>query len=118
MTGILHYRALDERGEQILDQLEADNELSPNKRLEAGERAYYIVAVGAVDLDPALAMIDPAWEEHVARLTPRSRKQKTDKGLEIPVPTKGDFDAAMRKVAPPVRRKRPDEKSGPQKRSS
>jgi len=33
------------------------------------------------------------------------RKQKTDKGLEIPVPSKGDFDAAMKKVAPPIRRK-------------
>ncbi len=116
MTGILHYRALDERGEQILDQLEAESELSP-KRMGAGERAYYIVAVGEVDLDPALAKIDPAWEEHVARLTARSRKQKTDKGLEIPVPTKGDFDAAMRKVAPPVGRKRPDEKDRPQKQS-
>lgn len=48
---------------------------------------------------------------------PRERKQKTDKGLEIPVPTKGDFDAAMKKVAPPARRKRPDERSGPQKQS-
>gem|GEM_PF-6736348 len=44
------------------------------------------------------------------------RKQKTDKGLEIPVPSKGDFDAAMRKVAPPAGRKRPDEKDLPQKR--
>lgn len=47
-----------------------------------------------------------------------AKKQKTDKGLEIPVPTKGDFDAAMRKVAPPVGRKRPDEKDRPQKRST
>ena len=45
------------------------------------------------------------------------RKQKTEKGLEITVPTKGDFDAAMRKVAPPAGRKRPAEKDQPQKRS-
>ena len=45
------------------------------------------------------------------------RKQKTDKGLEIPVPTKGDFDAAMRKVAPPAGRKRPDEKDRPPQQS-
>lgn len=45
------------------------------------------------------------------------RKQKTDKGLEIPVPSQGDFDAAMRKVAPPASRKRPDEKDPPQKQS-
>ena len=46
-----------------------------------------------------------------------TKKQKTDKGLEIPVPTKGDFDAAMQKVAPPVGRKRPDGKDRPQKQS-
>jgi hypothetical protein len=44
-------------------------------------------------------------------------KQKTARGLEIPVPTKGDFDAAMRKVAPPAGRKDPDGKVRPQKRS-
>jgi hypothetical protein len=47
----------------------------------------------------------------------RQRKQKTDKGLEIPVPTKGDFDAALAKVAPPASRKRPGGKDRPQKRS-
>jgi hypothetical protein len=45
------------------------------------------------------------------------RKQKTDKGLEIPVPTKGEFDADLAKVAPPVGRKRPAEKDRPPKRS-
>jgi hypothetical protein len=45
------------------------------------------------------------------------RKQKTDKGLEIPVPSKGDFDAAMRKVAPPAGRKRPDGKDQPHEQS-
>jgi hypothetical protein len=45
------------------------------------------------------------------------RNQKTDKGLEIPVPSKGDFDAALSKVAPPASRKRPDEKGPPQKQS-
>ena len=39
-------------------------------------------------------------------------KQKTSKGLEIPVPTKGDFDAAMRRVAPPVGRKHPADSNG------
>ncbi len=46
-----------------------------------------------------------------------SRKQKTGKGLEIPVPTKGEFDADLAKVAPSVGRKRPDGKGQPQKRS-
>ena len=45
------------------------------------------------------------------------RKQKTGKGLEIPVPTKGDFDANLAKVAPPAGRKRPGGKDRPQKQS-
>jgi hypothetical protein len=45
------------------------------------------------------------------------RKQKTDKGLEIPVPTKGEFDSNLAKVAPPAGRKRPDGKDRPPKRS-
>lgn len=47
----------------------------------------------------------------------KSRKQKTARGLEIPVPTKGDFDAALSKVAPPAGRKDPDGKDRPRKRS-
>jgi hypothetical protein len=47
----------------------------------------------------------------------KERKQKTDKGLEIPVPSKGDFDAAMKKVAPPAGRKRPGGKDRPPERS-
>lgn len=47
----------------------------------------------------------------------RQRKQKTEKGLEIPIPTKGDFDANLAKVAPPASRKRPGEKDRPQKQS-
>jgi hypothetical protein len=69
VTAILHYRALDERGEQILDELEERLD-TRSKRLEAGERSYYVVAAGAVDLDPNLAAIDAGWRQHVVRLTP------------------------------------------------
>lgn len=47
----------------------------------------------------------------------KRRTQKTEKGLEIPVPSKGDFDSAMKKVAPPAGRRRPDEKDRPPKQS-
>ena len=47
----------------------------------------------------------------------RKPKQKTEKGLEIPVPTKGDFDEAMRKVAPPAGRKDPGGKDERRERS-
>lgn len=116
MTGILHYQAVDERGEEILDALEARLEMG-SQRMGAGERSFYVAAAGEVDLDPNLTAIDSAWPQHVIRLTEGGSMQKTDKGLEIPVPTKGEFDAAMRKVAPPAGRKRPDEKDRPQKQS-
>lgn len=45
------------------------------------------------------------------------QKQKTAKGLEIPVPTKGEFDAALSSAAPPASRKRPGGKDRPQKQS-
>lgn len=51
-------------------------------------------------------------------MSDKRRRQKTAKGLEIPVPTKGEFDANLAKVAPPVGRKRPGAKDRPQKRSS
>lgn len=44
-------------------------------------------------------------------------KPKAGKPIDIPIPAKGDFDAAMKRVAPPVDRKRPAEKDRPQKRS-
>jgi hypothetical protein len=47
----------------------------------------------------------------------KRRKEKTPKGLEVPVPTKGEFDAAMRKVAPPVGHRPPDEKDRPPQQS-
>jgi hypothetical protein len=49
----------------------------------------------------------------------RKQKTKPKKGapVEIPVPTKGDFDAALSKVAPPVSHKPPGGKDQPQKRS-
>jgi len=70
VAGILHYQAIDDRGVEILDELEERWELSP-RRLPAEERAYYIAAKGKVDLDSSLAEVDDEWELHVTRLTPR-----------------------------------------------
>jgi hypothetical protein len=43
--------------------------------------------------------------------------QTTPKGLEIPVPQREDFDAMVRKVAPPAGRKRPAETDPPREQS-
>ena len=48
-------------------------------------------------------------------------KQKTvpaqGKPVEIPIPTKGEFDDALAKVAPPAGRKRPAGKDQPREQS-
>jgi hypothetical protein len=45
-------------------------------------------------------------------------KQTTPAGHEIPIPTRGDFDELVRKVAPPPgSRKRPDETDQPPEQS-
>lgn len=44
-------------------------------------------------------------------------KQKTAKGLEIRIPKRSEFDAAIEKVAPKAGRKRPAEKDRPPERS-
>lgn len=43
--------------------------------------------------------------------------QTTPAGEEIPVPTRGEFDAMVRKVAPPAGRKRPAATDEPRERS-
>ena len=50
---------------------------------------------------------------------PRTQRTQPKKGepVEIPVPTRGEFDAALAKVAPPAGHKRPDEKDRPPERS-
>lgn len=53
-----------------------------------------------------------------ARSMADERKQKTEKGLEISVPKRADFDALVKKVAGrPAGRKDPDGKDQPPKRS-
>jgi hypothetical protein len=68
VSGILQYRAVDDRGEEILDALE---EHWGAKRIEGEEstREFWVPAAGTVDLDPNLDAIDPAWSEHIERLT-------------------------------------------------
>src|SRR5947209_5515582 len=47
----------------------------------------------------------------------RQPTQTTDKGLAIPTPSREDFDAFVRKVAPPAGRKRPAETDQPPEQS-
>jgi hypothetical protein len=74
------------------------------------------VPFDAMEHQPCLRspmLCSPAYTQTMAR----RRTQKTEKGLDIPVPSKGDFDSAMKTVAPPAGRRRPDGKDRPQKKS-
>jgi len=50
------------------------------------------------------------------RKTQRTQPKKGD-AVEIPVPTRGEFDSMLKKVAPPAGRKRPAGKDQPPERS-
>jgi hypothetical protein len=45
-----------------------------------------------------------AWEDEGGAMAPEP-KQKTSKGLEIPVPKRKDLMAALRKIVGPVKKK-------------
>lgn len=64
-----------------------------------------------------LGQHDLADRASLLSVAEKPRKQKTEKGLEIPVPRKGEFDANLAKVAPPASRKRPGGRDRPQKQS-
>lgn len=68
MSGVPQDRALNERGEEILDALEEHWGAS---RVDQTTREFYVPAVGKVDLDPNLAAIDPTWTGHIQRITER-----------------------------------------------
>ncbi|MBV9472387.1 MAG: hypothetical protein JO206_05420 [Solirubrobacterales bacterium] len=48
---------------------------------------------------------------------PNEPTQTTPSGQEIPIPTRGEFDDLLRKVAPPAGRKRPAETDQPREQS-
>jgi hypothetical protein len=60
----------DDRGREILDELEKRTKLQPEV-LSDGTRRYYVSATDAdVDaLDPMLERIDPNWRDHITSAT-------------------------------------------------
>lgn len=69
MTALLQYWPGDDRGKEILDQMERDYEISPHRILFDGAREYYIVAAGPVSLRGWLFSIDARWPEHIEART-------------------------------------------------
>ncbi len=54
--------------------------------------------------------------DDLERESPREGKQTTPKGLEIPIPTRAEWEANLKKVAPPAEHRtadaEPDERGG------
>jgi hypothetical protein len=70
---ILQYQALDDRGEELLDQVEAQADLGSNDWRGERIREYHLPRSGSgkEGIQPLLATIEPNWQQHVARITPR-----------------------------------------------
>ncbi len=71
MTALIYFRALDDRGEEILDEL-ARLAGHGGAREDDGRRVFFAGSADALadSLDTMLDSIDAGWREHVKRDTP------------------------------------------------
>lgn len=69
MAAVVRFLALDERGEEILDEMEKRTGQTPEHFGER-EREYSLLAagVGPDGFDAMLDAIDPGWRGHLTRL--------------------------------------------------
>ncbi len=67
MTGVLKFWPGDDRGEEILDELEERFELT-SQRFDR-VREYYIAVSGKADLTGWLDQIDTNWRAHIEAQT-------------------------------------------------
>ena len=70
---ILRYRALDNRGDDLLDQVEAQANLGSDDWRSERIREYHLPQSGSGEegIEPLLSSIEPNWPPHVMRITPR-----------------------------------------------
>jgi hypothetical protein len=69
MAAIVRFTPLDDRGRELLNELENATETSPQETFEDGSRSYYLSAhqVGVDGFDAMLDSIDSDWREHLTR---------------------------------------------------
>ncbi len=70
---VLQYRALEDRGEELLDEVEREIGFG-SRHMEAGVREYYLPEPGSGEkgIEPVLDRLDPHWGRTIDRVTPRS----------------------------------------------
>jgi hypothetical protein len=71
MAAAISLRPNDDRGLEILYELEERTEMKPTELLEDGTRSYYLSATDADvnAFDPMLDKIDRDWPDHVTNLS-------------------------------------------------
>jgi hypothetical protein len=69
MAGVIRLVPADERGRQIIEELEEKGKEQPTEIQEDGGRLYHIQGadVSGEELDAMLSGIDSDWQEHVTR---------------------------------------------------
>lgn len=69
MAGVIRLVPLDERGRQIIEELEEKARERPTEIQEDGGRLYHVEGtdVSGEELDAMLSGIDSDWQEHVTR---------------------------------------------------
>jgi hypothetical protein len=67
MAAVIALRPKDDRGVEIIVELEARTEMNPMEAIDDGTRRYYLSAEDArLDaFDPMLDEIDADWSDHV-----------------------------------------------------
>jgi hypothetical protein len=69
MAGVVRLVPLDDRGRQIIEELEEKAREQPTEIQEDGGRLYHLegAGVGGEEFDAMLSDIDSEWQEHVTR---------------------------------------------------
>jgi hypothetical protein len=69
MAGVIRLVPLDERGREIIDELERNTAEQPTEIQDDAGRLYHLEGedVGGEGFDAILSRIDSDWQEHVTR---------------------------------------------------
>jgi hypothetical protein len=69
MAAVIALRPEDDRGREILDELEKRTEVQPEQVIDDGTRRYHLHGKGVYvsSLDPMLDRIDLDWRDHVTK---------------------------------------------------
>jgi hypothetical protein len=96
VAAVIQLLPFDDRGREILNELEERTAQQPTEVRDDGAREYYLQAhgVGVDGFDAMLNHIDPDWPEHVSRTTQRMPRFKVPVVSDTPEQTRQALDRA------------------------